>query len=216
MSLNKKCLKNCRVYLILDTEVHRYAKLFEIARQSIQARLPDGQAGVDIIQLRDKNGLAKDVLKFSRQVLRLTEGNVPLIINDRVDVAILSGADGVHLGQGDIPLKEAREMMGSKAVIGVSCQTLQHAQKAQREGADYIGFGSVFKTLTKPKRSPMDLNLLKEVIKKIHIPVFAIGGINLDNVRQLKEMGVERFAVCRAICEAENVREVVREFKLRG
>ena len=216
MSLNKRCLKNCKLYLILDTEVHSYTKLFEIAKQSIQARLPDGQAGVDIIQLRDKNGLAKDVLKFSKQVLRLTEGKVPFIINDRVDVAILCGADGVHLGQEDIPLKEARKVMGPKVVIGVSCQTFKHAQKAQREGADYIGFGSIFKTLTKPKRSPIDLNLLKEVIKKIHIPVFAIGGVNLDNIRQLKEIGVERFAVCRAICEAENVREVVREFKLRG
>ena len=117
-----------------------------------------------------------------------------MIVNDRVDLAVLGGAAGVHLGQEDIPLKAARRMMGNQAIIGVSCQTLTHARQAEREGADYIGFGSVFKTQTKPDRSPMDLKLLQRVMREIRIPVFAIGGITCENVGRLREVGVERGA----------------------
>ena len=206
MLLSKKSLKSCKLYLILDTEVHSFDKLFCIAQQSIPA-------GVDIIQLRDKNGLAKDILEFSKRILKLTRNKIPFIINDRVDLAMMAGANGVHLGQDDIPLKVARRMMGAKAIIGVSCQTFEHAKKAEREGADYIGFGSVFKTLTKPQRDPMDLNLLKKVINEIRVPLFAIGGINLSNIRELSDIGVRRFAICRAISEMENVGATIKCFR---
>jgi len=199
-------LNDAKLYLILDRQVSSYERLFEIAQKAILA-------GVDIIQLRDKSGTAKEILNFSKRILKLTKGRVPYIINDRIDLAITSGASGVHLGQDDVPVKLARRMMGPSALIGVSCQTLTQAQVAVKEGANYIGFGSVFKTLTKPDRHPMDIKLLKRIVKNISIPVFAIGGIDLKNVTQLNGIGVQRIAVCRAICKARNLERAVKNFK---
>lgn len=206
MRSKKMYLNGSKLYLILDRQVNSYERLFEIAQQTIPA-------GVDIIQLRDKNGSAKEILSFSKRILKLTKNRVPYIINDRIDLAITGQACGVHLGQDDVPLKVARRLIGNRAVIGVSCQTFPQAQKAMKEGADYIGFGSVFKTLTKPSRSPMDGKLLVQIITNIKIPVFAIGGIDLTNIAQLNEIGVHRVAVCRAICESKNCERTVKNFK---
>ena len=206
MRSRRTLLRDAKLYLILDRQVHAYADLFDTARRAIHA-------GVDMIQLRDKYGAAKEILKFSRRLLKLTRQRVLYIINDRVDLAAVSQADGVHLGQEDVPLKAARRLIGSGAIIGCSCQTYAHAQKAQKEGADYIGLGSVYKTLTKPERSPMDAALLAKVIQKIRLPVFAIGGINLNNISRLKRLGVSRAAVGRAICCAHDVEAAVRQFK---
>lgn len=203
--------------MILDRQVNDDSRLFEIARGSIRH-------GVDIIQLRDKLGTARDTLKCFKGILRAVNGRVPVIMNDRVDLAIAALADGVHLGQDDVPIKAARRMFGTRAVIGVSCQSYEHARQAQAQGADYIGFGSVFKTLTKPERNPMNLDLLKRIVREISIPVFAIGGITLKNIPALRAIGVRHFAVCRAICTARNIREAVNdikreisvEFELRG
>ena len=193
------------MYLILDRQVNDYDRLLEIARQSA--------FGVDMIQLRDKKGCARDILNFSRKILEMLRGRLPFIVNDRVDLAVAAGADGVHLGQEDLPLKEARRMMGSRAIMGVSCQNYEQARRAERDGADYIGFGSVFSTLTKPGRSPMNLQLLRKAARDIRIPVFAIGGITPAHISNLRVLGVERFAVCRAICKARNIEEAVREFQ---
>ena len=206
MHSKRMSLNDAKLYLILDRQVSSYERLFEIAQQAIPA-------GVDIIQLRDKSGSAKEILNFSKRILKLTKGRVPYIINDRIDLAITSGASGVHLGQDDVPVKLARRVMGPNALIGVSCQTFVQAQIAMKEGADYIGFGSVFKTLTKPDRHPMDIKLLKRIIKNIPIPVFAIGGIDLKNALQLNGIGVQRIAVCRAICKARNLERAVKGFK---
>ena len=141
-----------------------------------------------------------------------------------IAISIAAGADGVHLGQDDVPIKDARRMLGARAAIGVSCQSYEHARQAQSEGADYIGFGSVFKTLTKPERNPMNLDLLKKIVREIFIPVFAIGGVTLENIPALRAIGVRHFAVCRAVCTARSIREAVNdikreisgEFELRG
>ena len=206
MASRRKLLGKAKLYLILDRQVNTYDELFEIAKKSISA-------GADMIQLRDKLGSAKDILEFSRRISKLTKGRILFIVNDRVELALLSGASGVHVGQEDIPLKWARQILGPKAIIGVSCQTLAHAQRAAREGADYIGFGSVFKTLTKPQRSPMDLDSLKKIYNTIKIPVFAIGGINLKNISQIKAMGVNRAAVCRSVCLAKDIKQATKSFK---
>lgn len=204
--MSRMSLNDSKLYLILDKEVNSYGQLFEIAKKAMMA-------GADIIQLRDKYGSAKDILNCSKRILEITKGKIPYIVNDRVDLAIISGSSGVHLGQDDVPVRIARKMMGDTVIIGVSCQTYAHAVKAQDEGADYIGFGSVFKTLTKPNRNPMDIEQLKKVFENIKIPVFAIGGINLENAGQLKADGINRIAVCRAVCEAGNVNEAVRQLK---
>ena len=234
----REALDQARLYLILDTEVQTYDSLFEIAKQAVTG-------GVDILQLRDKKGSVRDILKFSRKLLEflLTSAKVmkhcgspyldlrfpnnvvpllvrrsinkkflaiPFIMNDRVDVALACGASGVHLGQEDLPVSFARKVMGPEAIIGASCQNFKQAKRAEQEGADYIGFGSVFKTKTKPHRLPMDLKLLEEVLLKIKIPVFAIGGIDQENILTLRQIGVQRVAVCRAICEVGDVIKAVK------
>ena len=131
-------------------------------------------------------------------------------MNDRLDIALAADADGVHLGQEDLPLRIARQLAGHRFLIGVSCQTLKQALSAQAQGADYIGFGSVFPTLTKPERRGMDLAMLTKVVKRIKIPLFPIGGINLENLVQLRELNIRRAAVTRSICLAKNAGTVTK------
>ncbi len=206
MRSSKKQLKNAKLYLILDSRVNDYDTLLEILAKAMAA-------GVDMVQLRDKFGRAREVLKFCQSAERIIKGRLPFIINDRVDLAMTAWSCGVHLGQDDIPIKAARKLMGEEAIIGISCQSWEHARRAEQEGADYVGFGSVFHTQTKPERSPTDLKVLARVFKDIRIPVFAIGGINQMNIPQLLKMGVKRVAVCRDICEAGDVATKVRDIK---
>ncbi len=206
MRSKEKLLKDAKLYLILDAQVNSYSELFGIVKAAVPG-------GVGVIQLRDKSGSARQVLEFSRKIAAYVRGRVLFIVNDRADVAIAAGADGVHLGQEDLPIAEARRMMGPRAVIGASCQSYAQAKEAQRQGADYIGFGSVFKTLTKPARAPMDLRLLQRVARDIAIPVFAIGGIDADNIARLNAIGVEHFAVCRAVCQARDVGGAIEKLK---
>ena len=206
MRSNKKLLASAKLYLILDTEVLDGDALLQVLKDSVRG-------GIDIVQLRNKKGSAKEILNFCHKILRITKHQVLFIVNDRADLSILSGADGLHVGQDDIDCMQARKMMGQGKIIGVSCQTLAHALKAQEKGADYIGFGSIFETQTKPGRKPMDLDLLQKVVKKIKIPVFPIGGISRGNIGRLIPLGVTRVAVCRDILLADDAAKVVREFK---
>ena len=201
-----KNIDDARLYLVLDRQVNEYEQLFEILEKAVKA-------GVDIVQLRDKKGTARDVLEFSKKAVKISAGRIPFIVNDRIDIAIASGADGVHLGQDDVPVKEARNIVGDKLFIGASCQTLEQAIEAQENGADYIGFGSVFKTSTKPDRNEMDMTLLSRVMDSISIPVFAIGGIDLDNVNDVLNIGANRVAVTRSISLAEDVSAATEKFK---
>ena len=206
MRSNKKLLDSAKVYLILDAQVLDYDALLQVLKDSVRA-------GIGIVQLRDKKGSAKEILDFCRKALKITKHKVPFIVNDRADLAFFSGADGLHVGQEDLDCLQARKMMGRAKIIGVSCQTLAHALKAQAQGADYIGFGSVFETKTKPGRKAMDLDLLQKVIKRIKIPVFPIGGISRGNIGRLIPLGANRVAVCRDILLAEDVANTVKEFK---
>ncbi|HBG60973.1 MAG TPA: thiamine phosphate synthase [Candidatus Omnitrophica bacterium] len=206
MLTKKKLLRNSRLYLILDAQVNSYSELFEIAKKAVLGK-------VDIVQLRDKSGNIKDILKFSEKLKKLTDGKMPFILNDRPDLALAVSASGVHVGQDDIPIKYARKILGKNAIIGVSCQNYIHAQKAQDDGADYVGLGSIHKTLTKPDRQPMDVDLIKKITKNIKIPVFAIGGIQISNIAEVKIFGIERFAVCRAICQAKDIDKAIDDFK---
>ncbi|MFA5260009.1 MAG: thiamine phosphate synthase [Candidatus Omnitrophota bacterium] len=201
----RKQLSRAKLYIILDTQVQDYPALFKILKESVRA-------GEVIVQLRDKFGKARDSLRFIQKALKFLDHNVPFIVNDRVDWALAAQASGVHLGQEDIPLPIARKILGRKALIGMSCQTLAQVRKAEADGADYIGFGSVFKTLTKPDRSPMELCLLTRVIKTSNIPVFAIGGITLQNLSRLTDRGVHRVAVTRAVCLSDRVERTTKFF----
>ncbi|MCB9772570.1 MAG: thiamine phosphate synthase [Candidatus Omnitrophica bacterium] len=201
----KRILQAARFYVVLDSDVADFKKLFGIFKKTVDA-------GAGIVQLRSKYGSATDILDFSKKAIEYAQGRALFIVNDRADFAIASGCDGVHLGQDDVSLKQARAILGFKFLIGISCQTLDQARRAQKDGADYIGFGSVFKTQTKPERQQMDLKLLLKVSREIKIPVFFIGGITLDNISQVMINGGQRIAVTRAICEAKNVAVVTKKF----
>jgi len=205
MSWRQKQLKQSSLYLILDAQV--------LSCQELLAQLkPAVRAGVDIVQLRHKNGSAAEILDFCKQAKKICRNRTLFILNDRVDLALLAQVDGVHLGQDDISYVDARKMMGKKAIIGVSCQTLDQVKVAQRQGVDYIGFGSIFKTKTKPERQPMKFDLLAKVLETAKIPLFPIGGINLNNLTQITPLGVRRVAVCRDILLAKDVEQAVKEF----
>jgi len=206
MHSNKKLLASAKLYLILDTQLLDYGALLQVLKDSVRG-------GIDIVQLRDKKGSTKEILDFCRKVLKITKHQIPFIVNDRADLALFSGADGVHLGQEDLKYSLALRMLGKNKIIGVSCQTLDHALKAQAQGADYIGFGSVFQTQTKPGRQAMDLDFLQKVIKQVKIPLFPIGGISRRNIGQLIPLGVERVAICRDILLAKDVSQAVRELR---
>jgi len=199
-------LAAAKLYLILDTQVLDYGALLQVLKDSVRG-------GVDIVQLRDKIGSTKEILDFCRKVLKITRHQIPFIVNDRADLALFSGADGLHLGQEDLEYSMALRLLGKNKIIGVSCQNLKQAIAAEALGADYIGFGSVFQTQTKPDRQPMDLDILQKVIKKVGIPIFPIGGISRRNIGQLIPLGVTRVAVCRDILLAQNPSQSVREFK---
>ncbi|MBF0123570.1 MAG: thiamine phosphate synthase [Candidatus Omnitrophica bacterium] len=206
MISKKKRLSGSRLYLILDIGVCDYRRSWEILKAAVRG-------GVDIVQLRDKHGVPRETLKFAQRIQAYLKDRIPFIVNDRVDIAFLSGASGVHVGQDDLSVMEARKILGSKKIIGTSCQTLAHIRRAEEDGADYIGFGSVFKTFTKPDRSPMDEALLRKAAQATRIPRFAIGGITGKNVARVKTCGHMRVAVCRDIMLSDDVALSVGELK---
>ena len=207
MRSSKKLLAAAKLYLILDTQVLDYGALLQVLKDSVRG-------GIDIVQLRDKKGSAKEILDFCRKVLKITRHQIPFIVNDRADFAFFSGADGLHLGQKDLEYSLALRLLGKNKIIGVSCQNSQQATAAEALGADYIGFGSVFQTQTKPDRQAMDLDILQKVIKKVQIPIFPIGGISRGNIGQLIPLGATRVAVCRDILLAKDAFKAVKELKI--
>lgn len=177
------------------------------------------KAGVRWIQYRNKDGSRREIFRESVNLRKITRDfNTMLIINDHADIALAADADGVHLGQDDLPLKEARKIIGRDKIIGISTHSLDEAIDAGRSGADYIGFGPIFHTITKDAGSPKGISLLGEIKNKVHIPVVAIGGINLENAGSVFETGADAIAVSSAILGgqiAENVRmfiDVKRSF----
>lgn len=152
------------------------------------------------IQLRDKDRSRRAIYEEALRLRAITgENNAVLVINDHADIALAVNADGVHLGQDDLPLKEARRIMGGGKIIGISTHSLAQARDAEEGGADYIGFGPVFFTKTKEAGIPMGIEMLAEIKKAVGIPVVAIGGINLENLKAVLETGADAVAVASAI-----------------
>jgi len=153
-----------------------------------------------MFQLRDKTHSKQNVLASALKLAGILDRDKALfIVNDYPDIAALCGADGVHLGQGDLDLKQARMLLGEDKIIGVSCHNLRQALDAQDAGADYIGIGPVYPTATKPGYRAIGINALRRLKGKISIPYFAIGGIDEDNISQVIQAGASRAAVCRSI-----------------
>ena len=167
--------------------------------------------GARIVQYRDKDSKRYEMLKVAEDIRAITkEYNVLFIVNDFIDIALLSKADGVHLGQDDIPLLKAREITPDNFIIGISTHSLLQAVEAENRGADYIGIGPVFSTPTKKTYKPIGLSIVKEVLINVNIPVVAIGGLNLENIEDLLRIGVKNAAMVRELQEntAEKVKKV--------
>jgi thiamine-phosphate pyrophosphorylase len=163
------------------------------------------QAGVDMVQLREKNAEAGPLLRWCEVVRRrTTEFGALFIVNDRVDVAIAAGADGVHLGQDDLPVTEARSQLGEVPLIGLSTHSESQLVDAMTSGADYAAVGPVYSTPTKPGRAAVGLDLVGFAADRATLPVFAIGGINPANLTRVVEAGATRVSVVRSLTESDD------------
>ena len=206
MNLKKKLLKESRLYVIVDKKVSGRRPIFNIV-----SKIKD--FGADIIQLRDKESKKESILKEAYRLRKLlTNTQTLFIINDYIDIAKLVDSDGIHLGQNDLPLETARQLLGKDKIIGISCHNLNQAIEAQKNGADYISIGPVFSTPTKPEYKAVGLDLIRKVKKAVHIPFFVIGGINENNINEILSSGVKRAAICRAICRAKDIPFAIKKF----
>lgn len=170
------------------------------------------RSGVKWIQYRDKDKTRGEFYNEALRLRRVTRDfNAILVINDHSDIAIAVDADGVHLGQDDLPLKEAQRIIGRDRIIGISTHSLEQAIEAERGGADYIGLGPVFHTITKDAGAPMGIGMLREIKEQVHIPVIAIGGINLTNLESVLDAGADAIAVATGILKG-NITENTNRF----
>ena len=171
------------------------------------------QGGADIIQLRAKDMTKREVLAQAYALRKLTRHyDVPLIINDHIDIALAVDADGVHLGQDDLPLAEARRILGADRIIGISTHSIEQALRAERDGADYIGVGPVFPTGTKPGRQAVTTSYVQEAAQRIRIPFVAIGGITTSNVNEVLAAGAARICAVSAIVGSDDPAHECRSF----
>lgn len=170
--------------------------------------------GVSLLQWREKEGNTGELYRQAMAVQQLAlDYQIPFIINDRVDVALALDADGVHVGQDDLPANEARKLIGPNKILGVSAGNLEEALQAEKDGADYIGVGAVFPTGSKKDAMPISLEAFKEICEHVTIPVVAIGGITIDKVPLLRGNGAKGVAVISSVWNAENPAEAVRNIK---
>ncbi|MGQ9467265.1 MAG: thiamine phosphate synthase [Anaerolineae bacterium] len=196
------------LYVITDAKLSRGRSHLEVIRAAIQG-------GATIVQYREKEGTTRQLVEEARALLELAhQMGVPLIVNDRVDIALAVDADGVHVGQDDMPAPIARKLMGPGKIIGVSATNLEEALQAERDGADYIGAGPIFATPTKPDAAPpMGLEGLAEICRRVSIPVVAIGGINEENAAAVIRAGAAGVAVVSAIVAAPDVEASARRLR---
>ena len=200
-------LSRCRLYGIIDLGYVASARITSVAEALI-----DG--GVDLLQLRAKDYSPSDIERVAGDLHRITSGrNVPLIVDDHPGIARAIGAEGVHVGQDDLSLAEAREIAGRGCVVGKSTHSLDQAIRAFYEGADYIGFGPIFSTPTKPDYTPVGLDKIAAVHDAVRIPIFCIGGIKLDNLAEVIEAGARRVVIVSGFLQAENIPAAARAAK---
>ena len=187
---------NSRLYFITDSTLYEEAEF--LAR--VEAAL---RGGVTLVQLREKERTTREYLALAEKVHALTlRFGVPLIIDDRLDVALAAGVEGVHLGQSDMPISAARKLVGSEMMIGATAKTVPQALEAYSGGADYLGVGAIYPTTTKVKTVLTSVETLAEICKAVPIPVNAIGGLNKDNIDILKGVPIAGICAVSAIMKA--------------
>ena len=170
------------------------------------------RGGTTVIQLREKDCSSREFYELGLRVKKITERyHAPLIINDRVDIALAVGAAGVHVGQGDLPCKVVREMIGPDMIVGVSAATLEEAVRAEQDGADYLGVGAMYATATKTDTRPVSMEELLKIRAAVKIPIVVIGGINKQTLGNFKGTGVDGLAVVSAIVAQPDPEAAARE-----
>ena len=200
--MNRECLK---LYAVTDRAWLRGETLADQVEKAIRG-------GVTMVQLREKD---LDFEQFLAEALTLRElcgrYHVPFIVNDSVEIARLCNADGVHVGQEDRSVAEARQMLGQDRIIGATCKTVKQALEAQRQGADYIGSGAVFPSTAKPEAVPISRETLEGICASVQIPVVAIGGITLDYLTVLRGTGIAGVAVVSAVFAQPDITTAAEE-----
>lgn len=172
------------------------------------------QGGVTILQLREKIKTTKEYYELAKKVKQITDQyKIPLIIDDRVDIALAIDAAGVHVGAEDMPVAIARSLLGPDKLVGATAKTVEVATQAQQDGADYVGVGAIYPTTTKVKTVQTSIETLREIVQHIQIPVGAIGGLNIDNIDILKDTGIQGACVVSAIMKAEHPKEAATALK---
>jgi thiamine-phosphate diphosphorylase len=198
-----------RLHVVTDAKVSRGRSHLEVAEAAIAG-------GADVLQLRDKEASGGRLYREALQLRKLTrDAKVPFIVNDRLDIALAVDADGVHVGQSDLPASVVRGVLGPGKFLGVSVVTVEEAILAEKNGADYLGVGPVFEARgTKPDAGePVGLDRIARIRRHCRIPIVAIGGINADNVRRVREAGADAVAVISAIVSADDISHATRQLR---
>lgn len=196
-------LKDCKIYLVTDEKSCKGKDFYSCIEEAIES-------GVKIVQLREKNISTKDFYEKALKVKEICKNyEVLFIINDRLDIAQAVEADGVHLGQSDMPIEKAREILKDKFLIGATARNIEEAKKAELLGADYIGSGAIFGTSTKDNAKKLEMEDLKKIVNSVKIPVFAIGGININNVWMLKNIGLQGICSVSGILSEKDCKKAV-------
>ena len=204
-----KRIQDARLYGIVDLG---YVTAANVESMTDQLCL----GGVDVLQLRAKKLAPQEIERLARLMLPITRTHgVPLVINDHLDIAAAIGCEGVHVGQDDDAVAKAHAVVGPACFVGKSTHSLEQAVAARAEGADYIGFGPLYATGTKPDYVPIGLNDIAEVHRRVTLPVFCIGGVNAGRLDEIISAGARRVVVVSAFLLAENVRDEVRRLKER-
>lgn len=191
--------KNLKLYLVTDNDILGERDFYKCIEDAIKG-------GVTMVQLREKDASGKEFLEKAFKLREITRKyNIPFIINDRVDIAIICDADGVHVGQSDIDAKFVRSLIGENKILGVSARNLNEAKKAKENGANYIGVGAMYSTSTKLDAKSVSYETVEEIKKILDIPIVLIGGINLKNLENLKKLNCDGYAVVSSILKEKDI-----------
>jgi thiamine-phosphate pyrophosphorylase len=200
-------LSDCLLYGILDLNYVSKDDVEHVTRAMIEGE-------VDLIQLRAKNKSLSEIVELASELEEITSAyGIPLIVNDHAEVAAQVPIQGVHVGQDDDSITVAREKAGREIFVGKSTHSLEQAATAQKEGADYIGWGPIFATPTKPDYKPIGLNEMKSVQSQVELPIFCIGGIKLENLAQVIAAGAKRVAIVSGLLKASDIVKYARACK---
>ena len=205
--ISKDNLKEAlKLYLVTDSKILENRDFYKCIEDAIKA-------GVTMVQLREKDTSGKEFLEKAMKLREITKRyNVLFIINDRIDIAMICNADGVHIGQSDVDAASARKLIGKDKILGVSARTLQEARCAKADGADYIGIGTIFSTSTKLDAKLVPFEVVRKIRKEVDIPNVLIGGINLDNINLAKDLDSDGYAVISAILKEEDIYSEVKKW----